>query len=106
MKQAYQFFMENDDESKDVVIQEIADEMSMSDMWWWCLVQENQKLESELARYELHKQDLDDEVKVLANVGKEIPQVFYPSMFLWIVTRTGESIDSWSWEVQSYYRRY
>lgn len=32
MKQAYQFFMENDDESKDVVIQEIADEMSMSDM--------------------------------------------------------------------------
>lgn len=32
MKQAYQFFMENDDESKDVVIQEIADEMSMSDV--------------------------------------------------------------------------
>lgn len=77
MKQAYQFFMENDDESKDVVIQEIADEMSMSDMEKSCLVQENQKLESELARYELHKQDLDDEVKVLANVGKEIPQVFY-----------------------------
>ncbi len=29
MKQAYQFFMENDDESKDVVIQEIADELSI-----------------------------------------------------------------------------
>lgn len=28
MKQAYQFFMDNDDESKDVVIQEIADEFS------------------------------------------------------------------------------
>lgn len=31
MKQAYQFFMENDDESKDVVIQEIADELSIID---------------------------------------------------------------------------
>ena len=30
MKQAYQFFMDNDDESKDIVIQEIADEMSGS----------------------------------------------------------------------------
>ncbi|OAO17803.1 kinetochore protein NDC8 [Blastocystis sp. ATCC 50177/Nand II] len=65
MKQAYQFFMDNDDESKDIVIQEIADEMN----------QENQTMESDLARLELRKQDLDDEVKVLANVGKEIPQL-------------------------------
>ena len=48
------------------------------------IVQENQELESELARLELHKQDLDDEVKVLANVGKEIPQVclFIPFFIL------------------------
>ena len=39
------------------------------------IAQENQSLEAELARLELHKQDLDDEVRVLVNVGKEIPQV-------------------------------
>ena len=68
------------------------------------IVQENQELESELARLELHKQDLDDEVKVLANVGKEIPQVclFIP-FFILLVTRTRESVIAWSWEIQSYY---
>lgn len=75
MKQAYQFFMDNDDESKDVVIQEIADEFSIDGIWLWGIAQENQSLEAELARLELHKQDLDDEVRVLVNVGKEIPQV-------------------------------
>ena len=39
------------------------------------IAQENQSLEAELARLELHKQDLDDEVRVLVNVGKESPQV-------------------------------
>ena len=76
MQQAYHFFMENDDESKDVVIQEINDEMgTMTFLFASCVVQENQQLEGELARYELRKQDLEDEVRVLANVGKEIPQV-------------------------------
>ena len=75
MKQAYQFFMDNDDESKDVVIQEIADEFSKNGVEGWIIAQENQSLEAELARLELHKQDLDDEVRVLVNVGKEIPQV-------------------------------
>lgn len=75
MKQAYQFFMDNDDESKDIVIQEIADEMSSGEGHTSRIDQENQTMESDLARLELRKQDLDDEVKVLANVGKEIPQV-------------------------------
>ena len=75
MKQAYQFFMDNDDESKDVVIQEIADEFSKNRIEGWVIAQENQSLEAELARLELHKQDLDDEVRLLVNVGKEIPQV-------------------------------
>lgn len=75
MKQAYQFFMDNDDESKDIVIQEIADEMSSGEGRTSRIDQENQTMESDLARLELRKQDLDDEVKVLANVGKEIPQV-------------------------------
>ena len=38
-------------------------------------------MESDLARLELRKQDLDDEVKVLANVGKEIPQVCFFLLF-------------------------
>ncbi|KAM7458097.1 hypothetical protein BLSTO_01137 [Blastocystis sp. subtype 1] len=75
MKQAYQFFMDNDDESKDIVIQEIADEMSGGEGHTSRIDQENQTMESDLARLELRKQDLDDEVKVLANVGKEIPQL-------------------------------
>ena len=64
------------------------------------IVHENQELESELARLELHKQDLDDEVKVLANVGKEIPQVclFIP-FFILLVTRTRESVTAWSREI-------
>ena len=73
MKQAY-----NDDESKDIVIQEIADEMSRVVYRVSYADQENQNLEGELARLELHKQDLDDELKVLINVGKEIPQVLFP----------------------------
>ena len=36
-----------------------------------CIDQENQALESDLARMELR----NDEVKMLATVGKEIPQV-------------------------------
>ena len=78
MKQAYQFFMDNDDESKDIVIQEIAGEMSRVVYRVSYADQENQNLEGELARLELHKQDLDDELKVLINVGKEIPQVLFP----------------------------
>ena len=81
MKRAYQFFMNNDDESKDFVIQEIADEMSSCNVCVSCIDQENQALESDLARLELRKQDLDDEVKVLANVGKEIPQVSFFMLF-------------------------
>lgn len=64
------------------------------------IVQENQELESELARLELHKQDLDDEVKVLANVGKEIPQVvLFILLFILLVTRTRESVTAWSREI-------
>ena len=64
------------------------------------IVQENQELESELARLELHKQDLDDEVKVLANVGKEIPQVLlFILFFILLVTRTRESVTAWSREI-------
>lgn len=55
------------------------------------IVQENQELESELARLELHKQDLDDEVKVLVNVGKEIPQVVFLLLLHYIASRTRES---------------
>ena len=35
---------------------------------------DNQSLETELGRLEVQKQDLDDEVSDLVNVGKEIPQ--------------------------------
>ena len=61
-----------------IVIQEIADEMSGIVYRVSYADQENQNLEGELARLELHKQDLDDELKVLINVGKEIPQVLFP----------------------------
>ena len=33
MKQAYQFFMDNDDNSKDILIQEIEDGLSRSVVW-------------------------------------------------------------------------
>ena len=65
MKQAYQFFMDNDDNSKDILIQEIEDGLN----------RDNQSLETELGRLEVQKQDLDDEVSDLVNVGKEIPQL-------------------------------
>lgn len=39
------------------------------------LDRENQKLESELARYEVYQQELDSAVDALTNMGKEIPEV-------------------------------
>lgn len=41
----------------------------------WLLDKENQKLESDLARYELRQQELDNEVKMLSNLGQEIHEV-------------------------------
>ena len=75
MKQAYQFFMDNDDESKDIVIQEIADELSLFFRTTFIVAQENQELEATLARLEIRKQDLDDEVKVLSNSSRDLCQV-------------------------------
>lgn len=75
MCQAYRFFMSNDDDAKDSVIDDIKSELRGRRALSSQLEKETDALETRFAQLEYQKQDLDDEVRALESVGKEIPEV-------------------------------
>lgn len=64
---------------------------------------DNQSLETELGRLEVQKQDLDDEVSDLVNVGKEIPQAGF---FVVLIDscRSGKVSPSRPREIRAHHR--
>ena len=75
MCQAYRFFMSNDDDSKDCIVEDIKSELRLFETLGSRIEKENEELEAQFAQLELQRQDLDDEVRALESVGKELPEV-------------------------------
>ena len=75
MCQAYRFFMSNDDDSKDCIVEDIKSELRLFETLESRVEKENEDLEAQFAQLELQRQDLDDEVRALESVGKELPEV-------------------------------
>ena len=72
MCQAYRFFMSNDDDSKDSVIDDIKSELRSNSS---SPATPRERNRGRFAELEYQKQDLDDEVRALEAVGREIPEV-------------------------------